>query len=77
MTIEQAAAELCRMYRQGSITKEQATSVHLFGIKYASQIAGMSLPEIAVRAGIPKTYATEIRKGINLAKYVELRPDMV
>jgi hypothetical protein len=35
----------------------------------------MSLPEVAIRAGIPKTYATEIRKGINLAKYVQLRAE--
>jgi hypothetical protein len=75
MTIDQAASELARMYREALATREQATSVHLFGIKYADQIANMSLPEVAIRAGIPKTYATEIRKGINLAKYVQLRAE--
>jgi hypothetical protein len=73
MTIEQAAAELAKMYKGGLVSREQALSVHLFGIKHADEIAGMSLPELAARAGIPKAYATELRKGINLARYVVLK----
>lgn len=75
VTLEQAASELGRMYREALLRREQATSVHLFGIKFASRISGMSLAEITYRAGIPKAYATEIRKGINLARYVELRSE--
>ena len=72
MTIEQAAQILKEMYVKAQ-DKEKALSIHLFGIKYASEIDGMPLQEIAVRAGVPKSYGTEIRKGINLARYVSLK----
>ncbi|MEQ1935306.1 MAG: hypothetical protein ABL962_15710 [Fimbriimonadaceae bacterium] len=52
---------------------EQAVHVHLFGIKYADQVDGMPLKELAIEAGIPASYGTEIRKGINLAKYVSFK----
>ena len=61
------------MYQDAPPNKEKALSVHLFGIKYADQIEGMSVKEIVVGAGLPESYTTEINKGINLAKYVEMR----
>lgn len=73
MTIDDAAKELSKMYREGIPNREQAVSVHLFGIKFATQLDGMPLKEIAIRAGISPAYATEIRKGINLARYVQLK----
>lgn len=73
MTIEEASKILADMYRKGRIAREQALSVHLFGIKYADAISAMPLAELVVRAGIPETYKTELRKGINLAKYVTVR----
>lgn len=73
MKIGEAAKILAKDYAKASVTREQALSVHLFGIRYAEQIAGMSLKEIVVRAEIPRTYATELRKGVNLAKYVEIK----
>jgi hypothetical protein len=73
MTIDEAAKILAQMYQQGAATNEKALSVHLFGIKHAEQIEGMSLPELTARAGISDTYKTEIRKGMNLARYVQLR----
>ena len=68
MTIEEAAEKLKAMYHDPALGK--AVSVHLFGIRYAHEIDGMPLQEIAVRAGISKNYGTEIRKGINLSRYV-------
>ena len=72
MRIDQASKILARMYR-GALPKEQALSTHLFGIKYADEIRDMSLKDIVVGAELPESYKTEIRKGINLAKYVEVR----
>jgi 5-methylcytosine-specific restriction protein B len=72
MTFEQAANHLKQMYNDAA-KGEQALSVHLFGIKYAKDIDGMSTHEIAERAGLPRSYGTEIRKGVNLARYVELK----
>ena len=48
----------------------KAVSVHLFGVRYSEVLEGMPLAEIVIRAGISENYKTEIRKGMNLAKYV-------
>lgn len=44
--------------------------MHLFGLRYADAIGDMSPNELAERAGIKRSYGTEIRKGIKLSKYV-------
>ena len=72
MQIDQASQILAQTYQE-ALAKEKALSVHLFGIKYADQIRDMSAKDIAVGAELPESYKTEIRKGINLAKYVEVR----
>jgi hypothetical protein len=72
MQIKEASKILAEMYAKAA-KKEKAVSIHLFGIKYADQIRDMSAKEIVVGAGLPESYKTEIRKGINLAKYVEVR----
>ena len=73
MQIEEAARLLSEMYRT-ALPKEKAMSIHLFGIKYADQIRNMPAREIVIRAELPQSYQTEVRKGINLAKYVQLKP---
>jgi len=70
--IDDAAKILADIYRNAP-HKEQALSIHLFGIKYADQIREMPSQTLAVMAGLGKSYGSEIRKGINLAKYVKLR----
>jgi 5-methylcytosine-specific restriction protein B len=72
MQIKDLANELKRQYFSAP-EKEKAVTVHLFGIKFADQIDGKSCKEIATLAGINESYGTEIRKGVNLAKYVKLR----
>ena len=54
--------------------KEKATTIHLFGIKYAEEIKEYGpLKDLVKAASISYTYQTEIRKGMNLSKYVELK----
>jgi len=72
MQINEASRILADMYAKAE-PKEKSVTIHLFGIKYADQIKEMSAREIVVGAGLPESYKTEIRKGINLAKYVEVR----
>ncbi len=56
--------------------RETAVAIHLFGIKYAEELKQHgSLTKIAEDAGIPASYATEIRKGINLSKFVKLKSE--
>jgi hypothetical protein len=47
--------------------------VHLFGIDYAEDLQGINLHELVAAAGIPRPYATEIRKAMRLAEYVRRR----
>ena len=47
--------------------------IHLFGKKYASELARFAPASVAERAGIGRSYGTEIDRGRNLAKYVELK----
>jgi len=61
------------MYLRGAARNEKVTQIHLFGIKYAEQIEGMSLPELLILADMQESYQTEIRKGMRLARHVEVR----
>lgn len=72
MKIERAAELLRDMY-DNAPAGEKATSIHLFGIKYADEIGSMSPKELVIRADLHESYHTEIRKMIKLAKYVKLR----
>ncbi|MET3972309.1 MULTISPECIES: HTH-like domain-containing protein [Bradyrhizobium] len=68
--------ELADQLRQDYDTAEEGKKViaiHLFGIRWASQLEGISCKEVAIRAGIHESYGTEIRKGVNLAEYVSIR----
>ena len=72
MRIDEASRILAGMYREAP-DGEKVVAIHLFGIKYADEIRDLSLKDIVAGAELPKSYPTEIRKGINLAKYVEVR----
>lgn len=72
MQINEASKILREMYLKAD-KKEKAVSIHLFGIKYAQQIEGISAKDIVIGADLPESYKTEVRKGINLAKYVEVK----
>ena len=74
MTLHQLGQKLNEMYF-GADDGETAAMVHLFGIKYATEITalGASMKSIAIAAGIPESYGTEISKGVKLEKYVTLK----
>ncbi|GFE63249.1 HTH-like domain-containing protein [Litoreibacter roseus] len=50
-----------------------ATTIHLFGIRYANSLSELSIRDICKIAGIPVSYVTEINKGIRLANHVSLK----
>jgi hypothetical protein len=54
---------------------EQVTQIHVFGIKYATEILKrrIKIKEIVAESGIKSTYVTEVSKGLNLAEYVTLK----
>ncbi len=74
MTINELGSKLKEMYENAS-KGDSVTMIHLFGIKYADEILNnnYSRKEIIEKSGISPSYLTELSKGINLSKFVELR----
>ncbi|MDR2547055.1 MAG: hypothetical protein LBC96_06015 [Lachnospiraceae bacterium] len=75
MTENELGLKLKEMYEIGLPKKEATTHIHLFGIKYASEIRsnGLNIQEIINISGISSSYFAEVNKGIKLSKYVELK----
>jgi hypothetical protein len=71
MTLTELSNKLSEMYTNAQ-KGEQVTNIHLFGIKYASQIkdSPYSIADILKDGDLPKSYQTEVNKGIKLSKYV-------
>lgn len=61
---------LKEMYEKAQ-SGEHTLKIRLFGIKYADEIKNNhSVSEIIKASGLPRSYNTEVYKGIKLAKYV-------
>lgn len=72
MGLQELADKLREMY-DSAPAGEKVTHLHLFGIIYAEALARFSPNAVVKRAGIGSSYGTEVNKGRNLAKYVELK----
>ena len=70
MTEAQLIEELKRSYHQAD-DRKVALGIHLFGIDFAQELKGHRIEDICVGADVPKSYGTEIRKGIRLSEFVE------
>lgn len=73
MSALDALAGALRKAYEDKLGRGKVVSIHLFGIEHSDAIDGVSLDELTERAGVPQSYKTEIRKGVVLAKYVQLR----
>lgn len=53
---------------------EKVTMIHLFGVKFSNEIesSGLTASEIVKGSNLSDKYITEVRKGMNLAKYVSV-----
>lgn len=74
MTKQELSTKLNKMVssaQKGKIT----TQYHLFGIIYSEHIreADFTADDIAEDAGLSRKYGIEIRKGMRLSEYVELK----
>ena len=74
MTFDQLAAELNKAYFSAE-DGDKVTQIHLFAINNADAISSCdrSCRALAIEAGIQKSYATELGKGIRLARYVRAK----
>ena len=75
MNVQELADKLREMYETAP-KGEQATMIHLFGIKYAADLNGVSLASVIEHSGLHRSYVTEVNKGRKLAKYVDLKPQV-
>lgn len=76
MTCKELERELEEMHKNAN--RDKSAQVILFGIKYAKELEelkrqGISPEKLAQCVFKNTPYATEIRKGMKLAKYVCLR----
>ncbi len=69
MTLEEAGRKLREVY-DAAPYGEQVAHIHLFGIKYADELDGLTNMDIVRQAGMHESYYTEVAKGRKLAKYV-------
>ena len=69
----QELADILREAHDTAPEGETVARVILFGVKYAVELRTYSPGRVARAAGVP-TYHSEINKGRNLARYVELKP---
>ena len=76
MTINDLGAILNEMYEKAAVG-EKVAMIHLFGIKYAEEIRTQNYnsKDIIKASKIKESYSTELSKGMNLAKYVEIKTD--
>jgi len=74
MTKQDLGLKLKEMY-ENAPKGEKVTMIHLFGIKYSEEMkdSEASFQDIAITAGIGKSYGTEIAKGSKLAEYVTIK----
>ena len=75
MSLQQLADELREMYETAP-KGERAAYIHSFGIRYAAELDRFSPASVADRAGLQRWCGTEVNKGRNLAKYVDLKPQV-
>ena len=71
MSLTELSNKLSDMYNNAQ-KGEQVTNIHLFGIKYATEIkqSPFSIQDILESSGLPKSYQAEVNKGIKLSKFV-------
>jgi hypothetical protein len=67
--VDDLATKLKSVYEQPG-AGGKVVEIHLFGIRHAAALKGVSLPDLLARAGMSDNYKTEIRKAMNLAPYV-------
>ena len=74
MTAEDLAEQLTAMRERAVATREKEAALHLFGMRYASEMdaVGITSLRVATLAGLKSHFGTEIEKGKKLAKRAKI-----
>ena len=75
---EATLGKILRNMYDNAPPKGKKTMIFLFGVKYGHIIEenNFAISRIVDYSGIRITYQKEVREGINLAQYVEIKPNM-
>ena len=65
-------AEILHSAYYGARSRDEIVALNLFGIRYANELRYIQLNALLNKAEIRLSYRDEIKKGMNLAKYVDL-----
>ena len=74
ITTEQAGTILRRAHADAP-HGEKSIRLILFGVKYAADLERMQLSDVIKKAGLHPSANVEIRYGIKMAKYVQIKVD--
>ena len=58
MKIQESAENLRQLY-DGAAEREEVIPIHLFGIKFARQLGGLTNEDLVRRTGLPESYHSE------------------
>lgn len=74
--MEEVFAELHNAYCN-SAEGQTGVMICIVAIRYANEIinAQISIKQLLEMADVPYTYRTDITRGLNLSKYVDLKPE--
>ncbi|MEG0944650.1 MAG: hypothetical protein RSF86_13545 [Angelakisella sp.] len=75
MTVNELGRKLREMYETKGANK--STMIHLFGAIYYDEMRSNNIKatEVVRAAQMPESYHSEVSKGMNLAKYLQLKPE--
>ena len=75
---EETLGKILRNMYDNAPHNEQMTMIFLFGIKYGCIIEqnNFKIADIVYKSGINQNFKTEVRRGLKLGKYVEIKSDM-
>ena len=66
-------AKIQSAMRLSSRVGDKGIQASLFGIKYADEIEGLSIPRLVALAQVPESCVSEVYKGRRLANYVSVK----
>ena len=74
---EKNLGQILRNMYDNAPHNERVVMIHLFGIKYGDIIENRNfkVADIIREAGLYESYSREVFKGINLGKYVQIKPE--
>ena len=72
MTSNELTQEL-RAAANGAPSGGKVLTLNLFGIEFAEHLKDKNLPDLVERAGISRTFSSELRRGMRLSEFVALK----